>query len=361
MRQVKIGKYYEISNESGYSVCAIYNNKYNNEYRGVGFFCQIPDPQNENETMIVLFTCYHVLPKDNNDDICKEINYQLCNRKKESICLENRRIWVNNTQDLDYACIEIFPKKTWLLCISNFLKNNKEEDKIFKIDKKTLYSENLQTFEGKGIKIYTILKKDDNLSLEELNGHLLLEEENEFNEIVELEYSLVTEKGNSGSPIFNIQRLMGIHTAKDTERKRPIGNTLKNIYNDMKNARPINNKTIGEPQKTNLYQPRIFPNLNKKYIIAIVIVFIIILSFILYKSFSTNKQSGPEDDPIFIVFLDKDDDETYTEYKNYTILSSGNYRICAYGAEANPGGKGGKVCVSNDRLKKDEVIKYKLW
>ena len=129
----------------------------------------------------------------------------------------------------------------------------------------------------------------------------------------------------------------------------------------MKNARPINNKTIGEPQKTNLYQPRIFPNLNKKYIIAIVIVFIIILSFILYKSFSTNKQSGPEDDPIFIVFLDKDDDETYTEYKNYTILSSGNYRICAYGAEANPGGKGGKVCVSNDRLKKDEVIKYKLW
>ena len=50
----------DISKNAKYSVCRINNN-------GTGFFCQIPDPEKQSETMIALFTCNHVLPinKDN--------------------------------------------------------------------------------------------------------------------------------------------------------------------------------------------------------------------------------------------------------------------------------------------------------
>jgi len=145
------------------------------------------------------------------------------------------------------------------------------------------------------------------------------------------------------------------------ESGRPIGIEIKNIYNHMKNDVLIINSELRKPQEINLYQPRICPNLNKKFIITAAVVFIIIiLIIILYSLFFKNTHSGPEDKPIFKDFLDKDDDETYTEYKDSPKLSSGNYRICAYGAEANPGGKGGKVCVYNEELKQNEVIKYKL-
>lgn len=47
----------DINNIKDKAVCLI---KYNN-IDGTGFFCEIPDPDEPQKKIIVLFTCYHVL------------------------------------------------------------------------------------------------------------------------------------------------------------------------------------------------------------------------------------------------------------------------------------------------------------
>ena len=76
---------------------------------GIGFFCQIPDPDNKNYTIAnnikVLFTCYHVAN-------LKEINtikYKFLTQEKEiNVKEKERRKWYS--KDYDYSCIEILEK-----------------------------------------------------------------------------------------------------------------------------------------------------------------------------------------------------------------------------------------------------------
>ena len=183
----------EIYQNARHSVCGI--NLNDNHYEtGTGFFCQIPDPKKQNETMIALLTYNHVLPiNEDNLQNFKYINYQLYNGESESLCLvDGRRIWVDKEindngpksyENLDYACREIFPKY-------------KEELGIFKIDEQTLNNQNPNTFGKLEIKSYTFIEK----KIIESNGKvtsLEIKRNNSFN------HNLKTEEGYSGSPLIH--------------------------------------------------------------------------------------------------------------------------------------------------------------
>ena len=64
---------------------------------GTGFFCQIPDPENEDKTMVALFTFNYVLPINNSH---KQISYLLSNQEK-TLCLDDgKRIWTYNDETI---------------------------------------------------------------------------------------------------------------------------------------------------------------------------------------------------------------------------------------------------------------------
>ncbi len=367
----------EIYNNSKFSVCRIKNN--NNGY-GTGFFCQIPDPEKQNETMIALLTCNHVIPinKDNPKN-CEEISFQLCDREFESLCLvDGRRIWLdkeindndpNSYGNLDYTCIEIFSKY-------------KEELGIFKIDEQTLNNQSPEEFEKLKIKSYTFKEKVYKELIGDANG-LELKRKNYFY------HSLDTEEGYSGSPIINNinGNIIGIHMGKNKSKSKNqgIGMILKKIYNHMKKNSAIKlNKGYPNPYETQLYNHKIFQidisfngynNPNKTQLcqrenkiikmikqppfisISIIIVIAIIIIFIITQNISSKNN--------FEYFYNEYEyNKEYKDIKYYNkschINETGNYNICVYGAEANPGGRGGKVCVYNEHFEKNDKIEYNL-
>lgn len=85
-----IDEYKDTDDIANNSLCKIYNNDNNDKY-GTGFLCQIPDPENEDENIFVLFTCNHVFPinKDNLNNY-KIIKYKKINEKKETIFMFRR-------------------------------------------------------------------------------------------------------------------------------------------------------------------------------------------------------------------------------------------------------------------------------
>ena len=102
---------------------------------GSGFFCKIQDPQNEDKILRVLFTCYHVLPFDNLYNF-NEFNYSI-NKITKKLNLDNRKIWFNKNDDLDYICIEILKEDNIeeFLMINEDLINKKCDISQFKNEK----------------------------------------------------------------------------------------------------------------------------------------------------------------------------------------------------------------------------------
>ena len=88
----------DINNIEDKAVCLI---KYNN-IDGTGFFCEIPDPDEPQEKIIVLFTCYHVLKGIKK---IKRIKYKLKNENEKELDLTKRKKWYH--RGLDYICIKI--------------------------------------------------------------------------------------------------------------------------------------------------------------------------------------------------------------------------------------------------------------
>lgn len=100
---IKTFKYETLNNLNKDAICKI---EINNRH-GTGFFCKIPSPQNKNEKIKVLLTCYHVLfdnKYDNNYQLV-EIFYHIENQDKKALNLNNRKIW--SDKKVDYMCIEI--------------------------------------------------------------------------------------------------------------------------------------------------------------------------------------------------------------------------------------------------------------
>ena len=365
----------EIDDIARNSLCVIYKND-NNDKIGIGFFCEIPDPQNEDKNIVVLLTCNHVFPI-NKDDLnnYKYIKFNKINpKKKQSLCLEDgRRIWTN--KEIDYTCIEIFPKKN--ICFFN------KDFKIFKIEKQHLNSQNLKN--ETEIRAYTFIENN----FDKLDGTFKSIEEKHRNSF---KHNLKTKDGYSGSPIINKEdkSIIGIHMEKfDKIKPGGKGICINKIYNNMKENDPIklNNKSSNF-QKTKLYSC----NIDKKSIIIFILIIIILalpLAFVLIqKIFNSGKESEiikkPEEkekekeeekekeketpkEPEYYKYFNyffTENEKIYNYnnyyYNSYQINETGSYRICIYGAEANPGGKGGMVCAHHVHFEINDIIEYRL-
>ena len=81
-----------------------------NGIQGMGFFCEIPDPEIKDKNIKVLLTCYHVVKIKEVDKIRY---YNHSNKWKEIYLNEKgikRRYWYNEGEDMDYTCIELLEK-----------------------------------------------------------------------------------------------------------------------------------------------------------------------------------------------------------------------------------------------------------
>jgi hypothetical protein len=197
---------------------------------GSGFFCKMQDPQNEDKILRVLFTCYHVFPFDDLDNY-NEINYSIDN-KKRILNLNNRRIWYNKNDNLDYICIEIFKEDNIeeFLMINEDLINKKNEISQFK-------NEKIIIFGNKGDE----LKFDKGVILN-YKEHFCL-------------YNCNSCPGFSGGPILNkFHNIIGIHKGSYKDKKYNTGIFLKFIYNDIINQEPLRiNYNINKPKKKYVY------------------------------------------------------------------------------------------------------------
>lgn len=204
------------------SICKITKNNLS----GSGFFCKMQDPKNEDKIIKVLFTCYHVFPFDNIYN-CHEINYSIDNNKK-ILNLDNRRIWLNKNDNLDYVCIEIFKEDN----IEEFLRV--DDDLINqRCDISRVIKEKIIIFGNKG----DDLKFDKGIILKNINNFCL--------------YNCNTCPGFSGGPILNqFYNIIGIHKGGYKDKKFNMGIFLKLIYNDMKIQNPLRiNNIINNPKK----------------------------------------------------------------------------------------------------------------
>ena len=327
----------QIKKKAKYFVCKIKNNR-----DGTGFFFIFLDPENEDKTMVALFTCNHVLPINNT---YKQISYIL-NNQEEHLCVEDgRRIWtyIDETDHryLDYTCIEIFPK-------------NSNLDIVFEIDKKTLNNQNYKELKNIKIKAYTYTDELEKITGEIQNWE---EKEEEF-----FYHTLETKDGYSGSPIINKNdgNIIGIHQGKKKigSKEKRIGMNLKTIYESMKsNEHKIKIENRKEKQKTQFYQEGIIYMIKQHWLALILIILAIVISIIFINQINNPAETNFE-------YFFKEDDKNYNSFKYYNdsckINKTGNYDICVYGAKANSGGRGGKVCINNENFEKNDKIEYRL-
>ena len=175
---------------------------------GVGFFCKIPDPNNNNKKIKVLITCYHVLNEFFENQI-NTISYKYREGKTEYLNLENR---VNcGDEHLDYACFQIL-----------------EEDNIhdfLDIDENLILNNNLtDALKNKVINIFCT----NEISLGTIKN---------ITDEYFIYYNCDTKEGWSGSPISNNDNnlIIGIHQGGHKKKKLNRGLLIKSILSDMKN------------------------------------------------------------------------------------------------------------------------------
>ena len=185
----------------------------NNGY-GSGFFCKIREPKDKYRILEVLFTCNHVLKKDNlinKKQIILEIN-----KKNKIIDLHKRRIWCNEDISLDYTCIEI-------------LKNDGIQY-FLNIDENILeYNYSIERYVNTGIYVFGIMK---NLELGFDIGYI------EKVEKSFLAHNCNTQSGYSGGAIINKNNncVIAIHKGKNENEsiKYNLGVFIESIINDIK-------------------------------------------------------------------------------------------------------------------------------
>ena len=175
--------------------------------KGTGFFCKIPSPQNKNENIIVLLTCYHVLPLNKYE--ISQIFYHIENEDKKVLNLKNRKKW--RDEELDYTCIEILEEDNitnYLNIDENIIQDNYP---IKELQKKAIYIFNskLEFSVGNIIKIWNNL----------------------------LHYDSDTTYGWSGSPIFNKNNNNVIAIHKGFDEQLNIGVFIRTILKHMKNEK----------------------------------------------------------------------------------------------------------------------------
>ena len=214
--EIKTFKYKTLNYLNKNAICKI---ELNNRH-GTGFFCIIPSPQNKNDKIKVLLTCYHVLFDDKNDNNYQivEIFYHIENQGKKALNLNNRKTW--SDKDLDYMCIEIL-----------------EEDNIhdyLNIDE-NIIQDNYPLNELQKKEIYIF-----NSKLEFSIGNLLIVNKNIY-------YDSETKSGWSGAPIFfkNENNIIGIHQGFNAPLN--VGILIRSILKHMNNEKDnILNLTINE-------------------------------------------------------------------------------------------------------------------
>lgn len=187
--------------------------------------CKIPDQKNENENIIVLITCYHVIKiiqKENGkyyykDDDSKEIESISIkyHYKKEDynskLDLRNRRIWYD--EEIDYIFFEI----------------KKEE---YELEEKYLYS-----FESK-----IIPNKGDNISIYIYMTQVKTINANYSCKCLDKEYKIsynisdetnTTSEGCSGSPVVYKNSIIAIHSERDGKNDIRKGSLLEYIITHL--------------------------------------------------------------------------------------------------------------------------------
>ena len=235
--------------------------------KGTGFFCKI---NIKNKSMIVLMTNNHVI---NNQSITNNPKIEIeHNNNIKYIEINNKRFFCTNEQ-LDYTCIEIF--------------SNENINDYFEIDEKINVENPFEEYKYDLCVIiqYPFLKepKYDDGKIKQINQEFLY-------------YSIATEEGSSGSPIFLSTRnlkIIGIHSACSPKLKLNKGTLIKYILDDIQkqysekieikfnqNQRnfQINKREIkGEIQNTNeiklnqnqrnylTYKRKILLNVNNKF------------------------------------------------------------------------------------------------
>ena len=180
----------------------------NEEPKGTGFLCLIPNPNIITSPLKVLITCYHVYRdlKEKN-----KINLIFENGTKKSLILdESRRIYTN--EEYDTIIIELKENE---FDLNNFLKIDNDIYKIKDLNNiyknRKIYIIHYAKGEGAQYSIGTIIenKIDDN---------------NEKNNIKynEIYHNCSTESGSSGSPILNLKNfeVIGIHRGKKSNSSK---------------------------------------------------------------------------------------------------------------------------------------------
>ena len=219
----------KILNQMKKYVCKIHNGS-----TGTGFFCKIPNYNNENQLISVLVTNNHVL-NENDIEIGKSIIISL-NDGKEKIKIKidkSRKIFTSKI--LDFTFIEI---KEDIDKINNFfeLDNevNEEDEYLNKLySNKSIYTIGYQ--EGENVKVsYGLIKS--------------------INE-KEILHLCSTKSGSSGSPIIllNNFKLIGIHYGTNKDVNYNNGIFIKYAINEFNNSiNSIKKNVLKDNFRTNI-------------------------------------------------------------------------------------------------------------
>ena len=206
---------------------------------GTGFLCKIPFP--DSFTLLPVFiTCYHVLEeKDIIEGNTIELNFNN-EEKKVILTMDKSRKFYVNDEKYDITIIEI--KHNDGIDMNNFLD---VDDYLYKSDNlNNIYSDKKNIYliqYPNGFKSKISFGKIKDISV---NNY-------------KIEYISTTDKGSSGSPIFNVlnYKIIGIHNADHQKFKFKIGTVLK--Y-------PINEFFINETHKNKLNTEKINDGNNDK-------------------------------------------------------------------------------------------------
>ena len=178
---------------------------------GTGFFFQQNTPNIKYNSKYFLMTNNHVL---NADSINNNVQILIEYKKKERYIPLNNRIKYTN-EKLDFTIIEILPKDSIFSEIKSF----------FKIDGYIMNNYSKSNY-----------LKQEICIVQHPNGGELSFDKGEIKSIndYEIEHSVSTDYGSSGSPILllNNFKIIGIHKARYKEYNR--GTFMKHILDDIK-------------------------------------------------------------------------------------------------------------------------------